>query len=324
MQMIASREWKSFADYWTYALYRDCGVKRRYHRYGDDLVADDSESGKYLVKFFGKSRGLLIQLFYDKSLPGYNKGNPVTQLCRHLVFDMNSMSIISLGVTKSLSTDVFEAMVGCNPHVEESNNKVPVTVEKFLEGTMVVYNPRLAAFKMSAISKQHEDEGDEGIPQTEGKSWAVSTRKALGTSFFNNPGKTFQNMFDENMTAQGIDLSKLDDAYAQSHVFVFNTEHMENRIIHPAPKNLNTLVAVYKLNCAEYMSGDLVTQLITLLLKSTPNTESAALFGEQYSQLVSKQLTIVNLSQADSELRERGNYYHDCSTNAVPTFIYNT
>jgi hypothetical protein len=192
------------------------------------------------------------------------------------------MSIVSLGVTKALSTDVFEAMVGCNPHVEESNNKVPVTVEKFLEGTMVVYNPRLATFKMSAISKQHEDEGDEGAHQTDAKSWAVSTRKALGTSFFNNPGKTFQNMFDENMTAQGINMSTIDDTYAQSHVFVFNTEHVDNRIIHPTPNNRNTLVAVYKLNCDEYMSGDLVTQLINSLLKSTPNTESAALFGGQY------------------------------------------
>ena len=108
MQKVAAREWNSFADYWTYALYRDCGVKRRYHRYGDDLVVDDSGTGKYLSKFFGKTRGLLIQLFYDKTLTGYNKANPVTQLCRHLVFDMNSMSIVSLGVTKAISPDVFE------------------------------------------------------------------------------------------------------------------------------------------------------------------------------------------------------------------------
>lgn len=306
MQKLAAREWNSFADYWTYALYRDCGVKRRYHRYGDDLVVDDSDTGKYLTKFFGKSRGLLIQLFYDKTLTGYNKANPVTQLCRHLVFDMNSMSIVSLGVTKSLSLDVFDIMVGCNPHVEESSNKVPVNVEEFLEGTMVVYNPRLATFKMSALTKQHEDDGDEGIPQAEAKSWAVSTRKALGTSFFNNPGKTFQNMFDENMTAQGINMSLLDDVYAQNHVFVFNTEHMENRIIHPVPKNRNTLVAVYKLNCDEYMSGDKVTELVTKLSQSVPNTESSVPFGEQYSHLAGKQLSIVNLSQADTELRERG------------------
>lgn len=305
MQTVAARNWNSFADYWTYALYRDCGVKRRYHCYGEDLVITDDDTGKYLSKFFGKSRGLLIQLFYDKSLPGYNKSNPVTQLCRHLVFDMNSMSIISLGVSKALTNDMFDVMVGCNPHVEESNNKVPVTVEEFLEGTMVVYNPRLAAFKMSAVSKQHED--DECVsPKTEAKSWTVSTRKALGTSFFNNPGKTFQDMFDENMIAQGINMASLGDDYAQSHVFVFNTEHIENRIIHPTPKNRNTLVAAYKLNCEEYMSGDKVTGLITSLFNSTPNTESVALFCELYTRLVSKQLTIVNLTQAQAELREHG------------------
>lgn len=305
MQQIAARKWDSFADYWTYALYRDCGVKRRYHRYGNDLIVDDSATGKYLAKFFGKSRGLLIQLFYDKTVSGYNKANPITQLCRHLVFDMNSMSIISLGVTKSVSPDVFNIMAGCNPHVEESNNKVPVNVEEFLEGTMVVYNPRLASFKMSTFAKQHEDDVDNSVTQSNSKSWAVSTRKALGTSFFNNPGKTFQDMFDENMTAQGINMSSLDDIYAQNHVFVFNTEHVDNRIIHPAPKNRNTLVAVYKLNCEEYMSGDKVTELITLLSQSVSNTDAMVSFSEKYTALAGNQLTIVNLTQAVTELHER-------------------
>lgn len=311
LRQLAEREWNSFADYWTYALYRDCGVKRRYHRYGEDLITDESETGKYLAKFYGKSRGVLIQLFYDKGLPSYNKANPVTQLCRHLVFDMNSMSIVSLGVTKALDNNMFEINVGCKPHdpeSENSNNKVPVTVEEFIEGSMVVYNPRLSLFKMSAVAKQHEDEGECPSNATEmpANTWVVSTRKALGTSFFNNPGKTFQNMFDENMVAQGINMSVIDEKYAHEHVFVFNTEHIDNRIIHPTPKNRNTLVAVYKLNCADYLSGEKVTELVTALSRSTPNTESAAVFGALFGTLVTKQLSMVDLQQADSELRAQG------------------
>jgi hypothetical protein len=300
MVKIANREWNSFADYWSYALYRDCGVKRRYHRYGPDFVADETVEGKYLSKFFGKTRGCLVQFFYDKTLKGYNKTNPVTQLCRHLVFDMNSMSIVSLGVTKALDNVMFSNYVGCNPlDTENPNNKVPVTVEPYLEGTMVVYNPRLASFKMSALTKQHEDEDveEERVPKT----WTVSTRKSLGTSFFNNPGKTFQCMFDENMVAQGVQLSTLPESYVKNHVLVFNTEHVENRIIDPAPNNRNTLVAVYKLNCEDYMSGEKVTELLTVLSQS-----KAEQFGELYSALVSNQLSIVELKDAVSELKGHG------------------
>lgn len=305
MQSVALRDWNSFADYWTYALYRDCGVKRRYHRYGSELPNDDSVEGKYISKFFGKSRGVLVQLFYDKSLPCYNKENPITQLCRHLVFDMNSMCILSLGVTKSLGYGTFEKFVGCNNSVDDPNNIVNVNIEEFLEGTMIVYNPRLAKFKLNPVTKQHEaDEQTEEmhIP----KSWTVSTRKALGTSFFNNPGKTFQCMFEENMVEQGINLSLLDENYLQSYIFVFNTENVENRIIHPTPKNRNTLVAVYKFNCDKYLSGDKVTELITTLLNMIPGTESESVFGTQFGELVTKQLSYVNLTNVVSELKGKG------------------
>jgi hypothetical protein len=300
MIKIAAREWNSFADYWTYALYRDCGVKRRYHRYGADLAVDETEEGKYLSKFFGKTRGFLVQLFYDKTLSGYNKANPVSQLCRHLVFDMNSMSIVSLGITKALDIEMFAHYVGCNPlDTENPNNKAAVIVEPYLEGTMIVYNPRLETFKMATLTKQHEDEDAEEVRVP--KTWTVSTRKSLGTSFFNNPGKTFQSMFDENMVAQGIQLSGLPESYTQNHILVFNTEHVENRIIDPAPTNRNTLVAVYKLSCDDYMSGEKVNELLTALAQS-----KAELFGELYSSLVAKQLRIVELNDAVTELKELG------------------
>ena len=262
IKALAGKEWKSFADYWSYSLYRDCGVKRRYHRYGDDLpiIEPETDESKYMTAFFGKSRGVLVQFFYDKDLSSYNPANPITQLCRHLVFDMNSMSIISLGVTKSLDPVVFEQFVGCNSDPANPENKLHVRVEEFLEGTMVVYNPALSKYKMTIMEDMLAEEDDQ-LAETP-KTWALSTRKALGTSYFNNPGMSFQQMFDQNMESGGIDFGKVPLDYLMSHVFVFNVEHRENRVIHPEPQNRNTLVAVYKLNCSELASGELTTIML--------------------------------------------------------------
>lgn len=255
--IAAKRDLMTFAEYWCYSLYRDCGVKRRYHRYGDELAETESAYNK---AFYGKTHGVLVQLFYEKTAPGYNAANPITQLCRHLVFDMNSLSIISLGITKSLSPLVFETFVGCggiNP--EGPNNKMPVILESFLEGTMVVFNPSMAKYKMTFM---HTDDEAEQMPVE--KTWALSTRKALGTSFFNNPGMSFQQMFDQNMEESGVDFGKIPLDFMMSHVLVFNVEHNENRVVHPEPRNKNTLVGAYKLGavteCADRM-GQIITAL---------------------------------------------------------------
>ena len=306
----SKRSWKSFADYWTWSLYTFCGVKRHYHRYGPDIT-DEPE---YNVKFFGKTRGLLVQLFYDKKLQSYDKKNPVTQLCRHLVFDMNSMSIVSLGVTKSLNMDAFEFYVGCDENdIENPVNKLPVVLEEFLEGTMVVYNPFLAKFKMPIINNKIED-GDEILhlvsdDKAPEKTWAISTRKVLGTSFFNNPGKTFQNMFEDNLVKDNINLALLPDEFKNNHIFVFNVEHEDNRIVAPEPVNRNTLVCVYKLGCTELMDGHLTTQLLGRLQNCSVH-DGVLLEYDAYAiafnNIADKQLSIVNLDVFVSQLRNYG------------------
>lgn len=254
--IAAKRELMTFAEYWCYSMFRDCGIKRRYHRYGDELAETESAYNK---AFYGKTRGVLIQLFYEKTASGYNAANPITQLCRHLVFDMNSLSIISLGVTKSLTPLVFETFVGCGINPDEPNNKMPVTLEAFLEGTMVVFNPSMAKYKMTFM---HTDDEDEQMPVE--KTWALSTRKALGTSFFNNPGMSFQQMFDQNMEQSGVDFGKVPLDFMMSHVLVFNVEHKENRVVHPEPRNKNTLVGAYKLGAVTECI-DQSAQIITAL-----------------------------------------------------------
>ena len=298
---LSGKEWKSFADYWSYSLYRDCGVKRRYHRYGDDLpiVEPETVESKYITAFFGKSQGVLVQFFYDKDLSGYNPANPITQICRHLVFDMNSMSIISLGVTKSLDPVVFGQFVGCQSDPANPENKLPVHVEEFLEGTMVVYNPALSKYKMTIMEDMLAEEDDQ-LAET-AKTWALSTRKALGTSYFNNPGMSFQQMFDQNMETAGIDFGKVPLDYLMTHVFVFNVEHCDNRVIHPEPKNRNTLVAVYKLNCAGLASGELTMAMLDKyrVFCDEPTYMDAV---SQIDKIKSSQLEVLDLNTVLAEL----------------------
>jgi hypothetical protein len=68
---------------------------------------------------------------------------------------------------------------------------------------------------------------------------------------------SFQQMFDQNMEQSGVDFGKVPLEFMMSHVLVFNVEHKENRVVHPEPRNKNTLVGAYKLGavaeCASKM-----------------------------------------------------------------------
>lgn len=303
VRSVDTSRYRSFLDYWSYRLYHEYGVKRRIHKYGPDdlspplqtptevdeetqVVDEETESDdtKNLRKFYGKSTKLLVQFFYDKSLRGYDKHKPITQLCRHLVFDMSSLRIVSLGVTKSFDYDFMaNNIMGAN---QTANALCDVRIEEFLEGTMVVYNPTLEGFGQQALvqhmdaeeaedqdrenkmtvnvecndtSANVSDNNDKDTPITEStddtksskqhklRDLGFSTRRKLGTSYFNNPGMTFAEMFKANNETTGVDLQSWSDEFRNSHCFVFNVEHIENKIINPTPENRNTLVALYKL-----------------------------------------------------------------------------
>jgi len=271
---------KTFVEYLCYRMYGEFGIKRKLIRYGpeildysqlesldthpdkDVLLAGDQDPATVLANvkagnaltraFYGKSAHLLIQFFYDKSIMAYAKGqHPVTQLCRHMIFDMNTLSIVSMGVTKSLDYDTF------SKHMELVEPKgLGIRVEEFREGTMVVYNRLLGQLnheKMISHAESAEDtsaqEDAQRIAAAAKKQrtpldYSIATRRKIGGSgFFNNPGKTFQQMFAENNTVAG---TNLDSAALDSYVLVFNVEHVENRIVSPHIVNQNTLVAAFK------------------------------------------------------------------------------
>lgn len=267
---------KSFIETWTYALYTR-GIKRRRITYGQNLpdlstietvdelpnivelreqniVGQSMEAdAKYLLAvksgnafqqlFYGTSSSVLLQFYYDKRAPGFNKSDPLTMFCRHIVFDLNSLSIISTGLPGAIDYDNFIMSQGSDG----------ICIEEFLEGTMLVYNQRLGQFGQQSVTTTSEQsiepESNQKPTATVAQNdWALSTRRKLGTSFFNNPGKTFDQMFNDNNVIAHTDLTQIPCVdYLDDKVLVFNLEHSENRVVNPITNNRNTLVAVYQL-----------------------------------------------------------------------------
>ena len=245
------KKFRSFIDYWSYRLYGDFGLKRRIFKYGDDLdeFSTDLEKG-----FYGSSRHLLMQFFYDKSIPSYGKGKSISQLCRHLVFDINSMSIVSLGITKSIDVEEFKN------DLKEGDK---VSVEEFLEGTMIIYNPRLALFNKEVLQSEtvcEDKSGEEGIDNSGSevvqrprrkRQFQISTRRSMGTSYFNNPGFSFQDMWNDTNELNENNFGSLPLDTWKQYGLVFTLQHPENRIVSPDIEKRNVLVGSYKFRDTE-------------------------------------------------------------------------
>ena len=249
-------KFKSFMDYWCYRLYGDYGVKRKIHCYGVTFTDEEKESlsieqKKWYTMIYGPKMNskLLLQFFYDKSIPSYNKSKSITRLCRHMIFDMDSFSIVSLGVLKSLDEDDFYSKIKSFKNETTNNDEYHVAIEEFLEGTMVIYNHAMTKFNYHTVTKAEIEETDDKQSKPSGtskqKNFMVATRRKIGTSFFNKPGKTFYEMFVDNNESSNFDFSKVDETDLNSICLVFNVEHTDNRIIKPSPENKNTLVAAY-------------------------------------------------------------------------------
>lgn len=310
----------TFIEYFCLKLYFNFGIRRKFYKYGPEFTEDEIKENSKLSKIYGKSRNVLYQFFYDKKINKYNKGNPIVQLCRHMLFDLNSMSIVSIGVTKAIDYDKFMNNLKLNINLNEKKDySQKIIIEEFLEGTMVIYNPFASQFNFTKIIEKSNstnnldddndsDSNNETDTTSENTSYAsklissskkittennnentsdnsnnssesstgngiesntesniesnennstisvekiekkynfeISTRKIIGTSYFNNPKITFQDMFYENNKNQNIDLEKLKSL--KNHSFVFNVQHKENRVIAPKSDNCNTLVGCFK------------------------------------------------------------------------------
>jgi hypothetical protein len=326
-------KFKSFIDYWCYRLYGDYGVKRKLYRYGSTFETEDEQNAlteeqrRWYTMMYGPKMNskLLLQFFYDKSIPSYNKSKSITRLCRHMLFDVDSLSIVSLGVLKSLDeTDFYkklDVMNNVNDVDTHEDMKYNVVVEEFLEGTMIIYNHAMTKYNYNKVSKANVEETDnthlvdtntvtasatasatdsattsatdsatttatDSATETANKdkptkdeqtkksskkpNFMVATRRKIGTSFFNKPGKTFYEMFEDNNKREGIDLSLVEDDDINSICLVFNVEHEDNRIITPNPSNRNTLVSAYIIKPSQY-NKDIIMSNIMPYFKCSDN-----------------------------------------------------
>lgn len=266
-------QYRNFLEYWTYTLFRDYGIKRKIHKYGE--TAEEDFECDLEKQIFGDNKKLLVQFYYDKANRAYDKTNLITQLCRHMLFDFASFSIVSLGVTKSLD---LKTMVDELPSINEQGHK-QLLVERFSEGTMMVFNPALQHFNYEIMQRDVDEEAEQSERQI--RHFETSTRRKIGTSYFNNPGMTFQQMFDDNNKIAGFDWEKIPNDFKNKYCFVFNVEHRENRIVSPIIQNMNTLVAVYELKPI-----DLNTQLLTKLIRNGEITTEAEFFRLRENILV--------------------------------------
>lgn len=265
--------------------------------------------------------GSLIQLFYDKSNKNYDKNDSITQLCRHLVIDPKNLRIVSLGVTKSVDYDEFK----------ETFEFPTISIEEFPDGTMCVYTPDLMTYQSEIqFEKMHDDDNSENVVDSDTetkpkrvKDFRYSTRKVLGTGYFNSPTKSFSDMFKENNDRMGIDMSKLPDEYVSNHSFVFNVQHPENRIISPIKNNgTNTLVGVYKYKDEKLVNEQWET-IVSSIESETFNTNIKAFANDMVvslnlteftTEMASKGFNFTTVKDITEDISKLVRNYHDLET----------
>lgn len=297
------KKFRSFIDYWSYRLYGDFGLKRRIFKYGDDLDETASDLEK---EFYGSSRKLLMQFFYDKSIPSYGKGKLISQLCRHLVFDINSMSIVSLGITKSIDLGIFK---------EELKVGDKVDIEEFLEGTMIIYNPRLALFNKEVLQEESGSQVDTDTTNTQEslevvpkprrkKQFQISTRRSMGTSYFNNPGFSFQDMWNDTNELNENNFTSIPLDILKKYGLVFTLQHPENRIVSPDIEKRNVLVGSYKFRDTQVSQ----TKFDTIFqdISNLTNDEVRIKFETEFLGMVSGMVEVVPVLEMQSQLQDMG------------------
>lgn len=258
---VSGGEVQTFADYFLYKLYVNFGIKRR-------MVNDH-----------------IALLYYHKSLKGYKASELITMLCRHMMLDLGTMQIISLGIPKAMNLEDFTQRYNIDVNNAETNSTITSEVKqekyrlyRFPEGTMMIYNPSLKKYNVEqltapddiaaadeqeqmdhqpqqeqeAITQEIEKQFNSQFQSSDGQStprpaqFEFSTRRVVGTGRFNST-KTFLEMFNENNAISNTNLDNIPEELMRDKVLVFNIEHPENRIIAATTRNYNTLCAVYQL-----------------------------------------------------------------------------
>tara|TARA_B100000795_G_C22775356_1_gene429784 strand:+ start:432 stop:1625 length:1194 start_codon:yes stop_codon:yes gene_type:complete len=146
------------------------------------------------IKYFNNKETGLTLLKYDQSNKSkYNFDNPLVSFSRGLVFDSKTNKIVCIPPEKSLHIIPFSQMVG-------SENWLDVTIEEFIDGTMINCFNHMG-------------------------TWHISTRSYIGANCRGHSSKNYNKLFQE---AKGdLDFEKLNIKYC----YTFVLKHPENRIV---------------------------------------------------------------------------------------------
>ena len=298
---------KTFIEYFLYELFYNFGIKRR-------MVSEN-----------------ITLLYYSKDLLGYKPTEPITILCRHMLFDTSIMRIISLGIPKAIKLDEFcdiYKIDKANPETNFTNdvNKIPkYRLYKFSEGTMITYNPSLNKYSITTITSAsdeididietdnihnvdnidsmnlddiHKEIIDTNIEIKFNQQFTYSTRKVIGTGRFNSL-KTFSEMFEENNKINNTNLQNIPEELIRDTVLVFNIEHPENRVISANTRNINTLCAVFKFKSEDISKEQF--EKITNIKYSSDNEEIIKQYFKELGTDMITQIQVYNFKQQVKE-----------------------
>ena len=130
-----------FPQYFLFKLFYNYGVKRR------------------------MSNDYIALLYYSKTAKGYKNTDPITMLCRHMLLDLRSMRIISLGIPKAVKLDEFCNTYSIDKMNSETNSESNSDIKSnkyrlyyFTEGTMMTYNPSLKKYNITIVNTDSDDE----------------------------------------------------------------------------------------------------------------------------------------------------------------------
>ena len=210
----------SFENYLSLQLWNTKGIRRA--KVGDDIVLYS----------------------YRKQHPKFNPKDEITQFCRHVIFDIKNMKILSFGIPGS---GEFEEHFEQYPKTK-FNAKSNGPIEDFKTGSMIIENPSISTnerFYQKKIKKDEDDDEDEtnveDIQVPEFKDISISTRNKIGTSNFNS-GYTFADIFNANNRYAEVkrlsDIGKL----GEDMCLIWNSSFKDEQLTDVSE---NTLTAAY-------------------------------------------------------------------------------
>lgn len=290
---------QSFQEYFLYKLYFNYGIKRR-------MISDN-----------------IVLLFYVKSLKGYSVNSYITMLCRHMMLDLTTMRIISLGIPKAMKYEQFVNKYNIDMDNSETNFSSGRTpkhrIYKFPEGTMIVYNPSLKKYNVEQLAsvEQHQEEIDnddaekeaseviqKNIEQQFSQQFQYSTRKVVGTGRFSSL-KTFLEMFNENNEIANTNLDAIPAEIIENKALVFNIEHPENRIISNHLRNFNTLCGVFQFKTEEQCKEE-----FNKIMMLEFNTENASKIKDAFAVLGKDMVSQIHVATFKKQVQEYGVNFH--------------